>query len=404
MPLRIWQHCSSLSAHAPRLALAGLLLYHCAFSLAQTEPADLAAYRASIVALERSEGAYSSKISEQLLGLGTALQQADLHAEAITVLKRGVHLSRINNGLYCLEQIPLLEAQIQSHFALGEYAAVNERQAYLYRVQTKVLPEGLQRAEALMQQANWQHQAYQLGLDNQDTMRLINIWELQRLALHNVIAQEGEHSPKVLAPLYGMLRAQYLIFGHQSPKSSFDLERDSVEQQRQNRFNHFRSQSYKQGLSVIYAIADIELSSAKQKPLAAAQNNIRLGDWLLWHGKESQAMEAYQQAFTELARMDDAQLQAERLLGQPAALPTLAGVGKLPPVVDPAQANAVLQFDITDRGKVVELQRLDDNDNNKGQVKRLMRQLRKTRFRPRFEAGVPVTSNDVVWAYDSKTW
>ena len=57
--------------------------------------------------IESRDGAYSADLPEQMLSLGLALQQQDRHGEAIEVFKRGVHLARINNGLYCAEQVPL---------------------------------------------------------------------------------------------------------------------------------------------------------------------------------------------------------------------------------------------------------------------------------------------------------
>ena len=103
--------------------------------------------------LESRDGAYSADLPEQMLSLGLALQQQERHAEAVDIFKRGVHLARINNGLYCLEQIPLLNGEIQSSIALGEYSRVDELQQYLYRVQLRGLDTGKQRAAALLKQA-----------------------------------------------------------------------------------------------------------------------------------------------------------------------------------------------------------------------------------------------------------
>ncbi|MEE4147026.1 MAG: hypothetical protein V2I26_19630, partial [Halieaceae bacterium] len=89
----------------------------------------------AISRLESRDGAYSADLPEHMLSLGLALQQQERHGEAVDVFKRGVHLARINNGLYCPEQIPLLNGEIRSSIALGEYARVDDLQQYLYRVQ-----------------------------------------------------------------------------------------------------------------------------------------------------------------------------------------------------------------------------------------------------------------------------
>ena len=46
------------------------------------------------------------------LELSILNQQQDRHGEAVDIFKRGVHLARINNGLYCTEQVPLLQGEI----------------------------------------------------------------------------------------------------------------------------------------------------------------------------------------------------------------------------------------------------------------------------------------------------
>ena len=169
----------------------------------------------AIKQIESREGAYAADLPEQMLSLGLALQQQDRHGEAVDIFKRGVHLARINNGLYCTEQVPLLQGEIQSSIALGEYARVDELQQYLYRVEVRGLGGGEQRAEALIRQATWQFNAYQLGLGEQGAERLARMWELYRLAWSDIEAAQGDASPKLLPPLYGLLRTQYLISQYQ---------------------------------------------------------------------------------------------------------------------------------------------------------------------------------------------
>ena len=101
----------------------------------------------------------------------------------------------------------------------------------------------------------------------------------------------------------------------------------------------------------------------------------------------------------ELAERDDAQIQVDRLLGTPVPLPDIDGVRPLPPAVDTEQGNILLEFGVTDRGRVVNLERLDESTGSTGKANRLMRTLRKTRFRPRFEAGEPIETEKLVRAY-----
>lgn len=357
------------------------------------------AYRAAIAKIESSQGAYAAGLSEQLLSLGLSMQSQGRHTEAIDLFKRGVHLARINNGLHSVEQIPLLQGQISSQVALGNYAAADERQNYMYRVQIRGIESGESRTTALMQQATWQHNAFRLDIGNQGFNRLMNMWDLYRLALNDIIAREGETSPELLPPLHGMLQAQYLISNYRPENDNSVSADDMGSRQQLNRFYAYRSQSYDKGRSVILAIYGIEKEQGDQG-VAAARARVMLGDWELWHDNRDRAQQAYQAALVELAGRDDAQVQAEQLLGKPVALPDIDGIRPLPPAVGAEQGNILLEFGVSDRGRVINLERLDESEGSDAAANRLMRKLRKTTFRPRFDAGEPIETEKLVWTYD----
>jgi len=337
-------------------------------------------FRKTISGIESAQGAYASALSEQLLSLGLALQSQGRHDEAVGLFKRGVHLARINDGLYSTQQIPLLQGQIASHIALSNYAQADERQHYMYRVQVRNKDNGEPLAMALMQQANWQHNAYRLGLGPQGYTRIMNMWDMYRLALNDIISREGDTSPKLLPPLHGMLEAQYLISSYQWEDQSHSSPDDLGARQNLNRFMAYRGQSYQKGSAVITAIHDIELKHEGEQRVSTAQALIMLGDWQLWHDRRDAAWQTYQNALVELAELDDAQIQIDHLFGEPVALPDVAGVRPLPQTVDTAEANILLEFGVDERGRVVNLERLDENDHIDARAHRLMRKLRKTKF------------------------
>ena len=124
-----------------------------------------------------------------------------------------------------------------------------------------------------------------------------------------------------------------------------------------------------------------------------------LGDWRLWHEEREQAWQAYREAMAELVGHDAAQIQIEQLFAEPVALPNLDGLRSLPSAVEPAQDNILLEFGVTKKGRVIDLERMDVNEVNEAKANRLMRRLRKTKFRPRFEGGEPVDTEKVVRAY-----
>jgi len=369
---------------------------------AGTATTSLRDYKARIAAIETRQGAYGKELPESLLGLGMALQKEERHTEAIELFKRGVHLARINEGLYCLQQIPLLRGEIASHIATGDYEQADKRQRYLYRVQTNGMKSGESLTEAFMQHASWQYEAYRLDIGEQDYTRLVNMWDTYRLALNDIIAREGETSGELLPPLYGMLQAQYLIADYNlqqaSPQSIDDLAgREALYQ-----FNAYRQDSYRKGQTILAAINNVALEQepGPERTRAAARALVMLGDWHLWHGERDSARRAYDDALLELAALEDDQKEVEALFGSPVPVPDIESLRPLPPATEPGPGAVLIEFTVDERGRTRDIERRDENDELDGPAHRLMRKMRRTTFRPRFEAGEPVATTNIVRAYD----
>ena len=155
----------------------------------------------------------------------------------------------------------------------------------------------------------------------------------------------------------------------------------------------------KQGRAVIGAIYNVEKGQTDEQFLAAAESLVMLGDWMMWHGNQEPAEQAYREALGELGELDDAEQQIKRLFGEPVALPAIDGVRPLPRAVEAAEGDILVEFGVTERGRVRELTRLDENQENAGKANRLMRKLRSTRFRPRFEGMNSVSTEKIARAY-----
>ncbi|MFU8764418.1 MAG: hypothetical protein ACNA7T_07845 [Haliea sp.] len=380
------------------LLLTGALL--AAPSFAEQE------HKNAIALLESEHGAYSPVLPERLLSLGLTLQQEGRHGEAAAVFKRGTHLARVSSGLYSTEQLPLLESEIRSLHAMADYRTVDERQRYLYRVQERALKDPGQRAGALLQQADWQRQAYLLRLDEEPAQRLLHMWELNRLALNDILAAEGDTSIKLLQPLKGMLQAQYLIADLQwQDGPGFSTSQSFHEQSSRPGAGSYRKDNYNKGLAVLKAIYDLERIHSESDPAAPARALTLLGDWMLWHGEREEAVAVYREALGELAGSADAQPVAAELFAEPVALPAVTGLDAHAPLPSVDGGDILLEFAVTADGKVARLSRVDDSNEANGFANRLMRKLRKTPFRPRFdlETGEPVDTENLIVAYDSKS-
>lgn len=365
--------------------------------------ADVRAYMERIQATETQDGAFAPGLTEDLLGLGLALQRNGEHAQAVTVFKRGIHLSRINEGLYSNRQLALLKGEISSHIALGAFEEADERQRYLYRVQAKTLSDAT-RGQALMQHALWQRQAYEAEVGEQPFTRLTNMWSLYRLALSEFARLDGDASPTLLPPLYGMLRSQYLISGFVGETTNGQYRTRGVFGAEESQQIAYRSQSFKQGSAVIRAIYDVKKLQGDNSLADTAELMLMLGDWQLWHGKRNDALETYAELYGELAQDEAAQVLREQLLGTPQPLPQLAGVRSLPEHLSEQEDGLLLEFKVSERGRVTDVVRLDDHRHNDEKAGDVMNRLRRTPFRPRFSDGMPVDTEGLRWAYDISLW
>lgn len=365
------------------------------------ESAVVLAYKQAITELERREGPYAPALSEQMLGLGNTLQQLGRHDEAIDTFKRGAHLARINGGLYSGAQIALLRSEIDSHIELGNFSEVDARQQYLHKVERRSLVGSEDSAHALLRQAAWHQRAFIAGIGEEENQgqRLIQMWDLYRMALREISDQFGETAPQLRKPLSGMLRTQYLIAGHKP----FDPNARS-----RNAVQVFQTgDRYRRGETVLKALA--QLSVRNNAPITQIINDmLALGDWAWWFNKRTEAQSFYAEAMRYATESKDpaATNYLVSALAEPAPLPTIVGLETLPQPRAEDSGALVVAFEVTDTGRATNIERLKEPgvEEDEKAIDRLIRALRDIRFRPRFEEGQPVATMSVIWSWDSEAW
>jgi hypothetical protein len=246
--------------------------------------------------METNAGAFAPGLTEQLLGLGLNLQALDRHAEAAKVLKRGVHVSRVQSGLYAADQIPLLRAEIRSLIALGRFDEVDEHQRYLARVESEALTGTPASIAALIDQGEWAEQAWDLRLGDQEAHpeHLARSWEYYRLAYNQSTQLYGDRSLELLKPLEGMLRLQYRFA---------DLQRENASNSPFDGSSYRQTSAlggaYRRGeavLSTIFGLKMVNGSSAGEQ----ARDLTRLGDWARWMGRRSDSRSDYDKAWRRI--------------------------------------------------------------------------------------------------------
>ena len=113
------------------------------------------------------------------------------------------------------------------------------------------------------------------------------------------------------------------------------------------------------------------------------------------------------QSESEMAASSTEPYPAFRILDIPVALPAVPGFD---PVLDikqgePAEGDLVVSFNISATGKAVNLERIQFPvvEGTRG-PERVLRRLKKMRFRPVFQDGKPVESETITWVFEPKHW
>jgi tetratricopeptide (TPR) repeat protein len=359
---------------------------------------DTAAYQFYITDLESRFGPYAAGLSEQLLGLGVAYQDQELHDAAIVVFKRGVHLARINSGLYGQDQIPLLQAMIGSLIAKGDYDRANEREIYLYRVQRKVYGPNSQRmTDAMLQRAAREQRVFHQTDGDLSFLHLLTMGELYGSVLHNISLADGSTSTRLIDPLMGLLETQYIIarYGDIPGRASAMGGSADTSYIQENRFAMVRASNYKKGQAVIAALRDVyDYNEDEQSPLSA-KTWVMLGDWHLYHQKRDSALTAYQKAWDEFAVLENSSEYQAQFLSQSELLPDFPGFARdlVPP--DVVKGYAEVSYTISPHGRVKHLKVLKlepFDEENQRQPVRLLRRLKRSLHRPLLVERVPTAT------------
>ena len=113
------------------------------------------------------------------------------------------------------------------------------------------------------------------------------------------------------------------------------------------------------------------------------------------------------QSESEMAASSTEAYPIFRILDTPVALPAVPGFD---PVLDikqgePAEGDLVVSFNISATGKAVNLERIQFPvvEGTRG-PERVLRRLKKMRFRPVFQDGKPVESETITWVFEPKHW
>lgn len=367
---------------------------------------QLAQYEKRIEELESEFGLYGEGISQQLMSLGLLYQQNNQHIEAIDTLKRSLHLSKVNLGLYNAEQFKILNSLITSYRAQQKWANVNNSYEYMMWLALqsygKFHPETLNVVAAVTQ---WHFHAYRMRQGQSYIDHLIVAHGLLTYAVEIVENLRSEHSLALIPPLQGIVLANYLFATH----SNDSWKKKKEEKQPMSGGQHvgqlgrldegekFIDRSYRNGRRALERIVSIYAQHDNTSSYQLANAKLDLGDWLLLFNKRHSAFANYKAAYQVVKESGLAgQEEFVSLFEKPVALPKAGflkrNIEMTTQIADVEQNKQyiIASLDITALGRSKNIEVIEDNFEESSKMSnRVVRSLRKTVFRPKLVDGVP---------------
>lgn len=397
-----------------------------------------AALRSTIEVLEQGGDSWHPEIAEVILSLAGHVQSMGDHEEALALLERAVHLSRINHGLFSLQQVPGLRMQVDSHLAMNQWDEADGLQHYAFFVQSRSMgdnnPEMIPALEAF---AEWSIEAFVGRRGDFPAVRLVDAYHLYSVALSIMDKNpEVDDIEKRQAYLQQLASLAWLMSrtGIQTrPESQFNdyrrVDDGWVDRVTEGRYR-FRNNAFIQGESALRQIAElhrrgvetaVDEQSRRRSLRRQAESMLDVGDWHLLFERRQASNAVYQQAWTLLAEEDEAMRSAvfERVVLLPRFDPRFQLGPRRRPVSSTATALAgdnedsedvpaenravpyvVMAFDINQYGRARNVQVVESwPEDDTEMQRRLSTALRESRLRPAIRNGGPAISEGLVYRF-----
>lgn len=419
LPLAQSHGAEENTEHSPEVSVAALVRHQDANQRALGQSTRSGDYQQAIARLEAEQGAWGQGLAEQLSGLGKTYQLRGHHRDAIEVFDRAIHVSRINNGLYDLTQVPIVESMLESLKARGLWEQVHERHQYLYWLHKRNFgAEDPRMLPVIDRLGKWYINDYALNPDRRMMDQLVDAHDLFEHAVNIITGTYGQLDLRLIEPLRGLVMSNWFFANYRGETQTTVVERDQFgrtismnqvsfpDDQQTNQLMRYLRNNYADGKHAIERMVDIYGNSPDAPPGAAAQAKIELGDWeQLWQRNQA-ASDLYREAYDELIANDATRKQAEQIFGRPVALPDLDLVES--DLEQPASEGeaaepmhyVLVSFDVDHLGRAEHINIRDAQPADKREYRtRVKRTLESTRFRPRLVDGEPVATRGLTQKY-----
>ena len=135
---------------------------------------DIKNYEASINSMIEGQGTFAQGLAQEYLALGTLYLQAGDREQAVAIFENAMHIQRVNEGLFTLNQIVIVRKLIEANKANRNFAEADKYHEYLYYLMVQNLePESDDLVAATLEWADWNMDAYRrLAFDMEDDLAI----------------------------------------------------------------------------------------------------------------------------------------------------------------------------------------------------------------------------------------
>ena len=370
-------------------------------------PAAEVSYRKSLELLESTQGISSRRLVVPLAGLGAVYAAQDQHQVAAELFDRALAVSRRADGLFNLQQLPLIDQAADSRYAINDYGGAEREHLYALKVaeqnygygDTRTLPPLLD-----------------LGAFYESLREFIAARNMYMRA-RDVALKPGVYDPHAIKALNGIARSHRL---------QYTMDPDTLDSQ-QAAYDEVTGEMvakvYKEsrvpppaadrtGLKAAQTALDLLRSTSDPPDALLTETLIELGDWY----QATSRPEISTPYYAEAAAIFDAQVEADPLAGHPLKAPRM--VFYRPPLSASRGLNTlsgqyvirktVFSFLVSEKGEPLDIT-VVSTDMEEGQVSQSQRAVGRAIYSPRFVGGRPVSTAGVTFTsewyqeYDPET-
>jgi len=379
---------------------------------------SIRSYQEQVNLLESQYDAYHADLSEAMVGLGLAQQQQGNHEDAISSLERALQINRVNHGLYHVNKIPLIEQLIVSYAATGNWQAVEDRYFTLMQLYARNFDNNdIELLPGLAKLIKWHLYAFGVKVTEQPISHLLLARELIVQTIDIIKFNYGADDLRQLDAFGALLLTDFYLaveqsqYQQESPKAGINSFREEPGEA-QSEFWGFNQSMFTRGKYHIEEMIHITQNNAATPPRTAVDTLLLLADWNLIFKQQMTADEIYKEVWEQAVKLENHERHIEEIFARPVSLPSINISGTSysgTPFSKNGNASAsqdatrnttelgaiVFEFDISTTGRAMDPEVVEmDPGASKNIINKGRRQLKTSRFRPRYENGIAVENQN----------